>query len=234
DVAGAAREAAGVQAADGLELSLGVVVRERLQRRLRCGAHRGGAAVGHGRIQLQDGKVAPAAGPGDRSRRRHGLGDVHAGEAGPERVRARGRRRLPRLFLLLARTGRPLGHVPVARPRPHGAQRGRRGHLVAPTRRVHGLSEVVAVVAHVRDSRVSQRSALDRATERTLFGVSALLFAASTAGTIVWCASMATMGDMPMPGGWTMSMAWMRMPGQTWPGAAASFLGMWVVMMLAM
>jgi predicted metal-binding membrane protein len=31
-----------------------------------------------------------------------------------------------------------------------------------------------------------------------------------------------------------MSMPWMRMPGQTWPGAAASFLGMWVVMMVAM
>jgi predicted metal-binding membrane protein len=39
---------------------------------------------------------------------------------------------------------------------------------------------------------------------------------------------------MSMPGGWTMSMAWMRMPGQTWAGAAASFLGMWVVMMIAM
>src|SRR2546430_16090798 len=37
-----------------------------------------------------------------------------------------------------------------------------------------------------------------------------------------------------MPGGWTMSMAWMRMPRQTWPGAAASFLGTWVVMMVAM
>jgi hypothetical protein len=37
-----------------------------------------------------------------------------------------------------------------------------------------------------------------------------------------------------MPGGWTMSMAWMRMPGQTWAVAAASFLGMWVVMMVAM
>jgi predicted metal-binding membrane protein len=31
-----------------------------------------------------------------------------------------------------------------------------------------------------------------------------------------------------------MSMAWMRMPGQSWPAAAASFLGMWLVMMLAM
>jgi predicted metal-binding membrane protein len=28
-------------------------------------------------------------------------------------------------------------------------------------------------------------------------------------------------------------MAWMRMPGQTWPSAAASSLGMWVVMMMA-
>jgi predicted metal-binding membrane protein len=31
-----------------------------------------------------------------------------------------------------------------------------------------------------------------------------------------------------------MSMVWMRMPGQTWLGAAALFLGMWVVMMVAM
>jgi predicted metal-binding membrane protein len=37
-----------------------------------------------------------------------------------------------------------------------------------------------------------------------------------------------------MPGGWTMSMTWMRMPGQSWPGAAATFLGMWLVMMVAM
>jgi predicted metal-binding membrane protein len=65
-------------------------------------------------------------------------------------------------------------------------------------------------------------------------GVSALLFAGSATLTIAWCTSMAAMGGMPMPGGWTMSMAWMRMPGQTWPGAAASFLGMWVVMMVAM
>jgi predicted metal-binding membrane protein len=37
-----------------------------------------------------------------------------------------------------------------------------------------------------------------------------------------------------MPGGWTMSMAWMPMCGRTWTGAAASYLGMWVVMMAAM
>jgi predicted metal-binding membrane protein len=71
-------------------------------------------------------------------------------------------------------------------------------------------------------------------SQRVFFGVSALLFAASVAATIVWCASMSAMGEMPMPGGWTMSMAWMRMPGQTWPGAVAWFMGMWVVMMVAM
>src|SRR5687767_15703384 len=74
----------------------------------------------------------------------------------------------------------------------------------------------------------------ERASQQTFFSVSALLFAASAAVTTVWCGSMSAMGGMPMPGGWTMSMAWMRMPGQTWPGAAASFLAMWVVMMVAM
>jgi len=74
----------------------------------------------------------------------------------------------------------------------------------------------------------------DRASQQAFLGVSALLFAASAAVTIIWCRSMSAMGGMPMPGGWTMSMAWMRMPGQTWLGAAASFLGMWVVMMVAM
>jgi len=74
--------------------------------------------------------------------------------------------------------------------------------------------------------------ASDRASRQTFFGASALVFAASAAVTIVWCVSMPATGGMPMPGGWTMSMAWMRMPGQTWPGAAASFLGRWVVMMV--
>jgi predicted metal-binding membrane protein len=74
--------------------------------------------------------------------------------------------------------------------------------------------------------------AFKRTSRQTFLGVSALLFAASTAITIVWGASMSTMGGMPMPGGWTMSMTWM--PGPDWSGAALSFLGMWVVMMMAM
>ncbi|MGA7341618.1 MAG: DUF2182 domain-containing protein [Terracidiphilus sp.] len=74
----------------------------------------------------------------------------------------------------------------------------------------------------------------DRSSQQAFFGASALLFAASATLTIAWCASMSSMGKMPMPGGWAMSMTWMRMPGQTWIEAAASFLAMWVAMMAAM
>jgi hypothetical protein len=49
-----------------------------------------------------------------------------------------------------------------------------------------------------------------RGSQRAFFGVSALLFATSAALTIVWCASLSSMGGTPMPGGWTTSMAWMR------------------------
>jgi predicted metal-binding membrane protein len=73
-----------------------------------------------------------------------------------------------------------------------------------------------------------------RTSQGGFFGVAVLLFAVAAGLTIALCASMADMGGMPMPGGWTMSMAWMRMPGQTWPAAAVSFLGMWDLMMVAM
>src|SRR5579872_4600094 len=72
----------------------------------------------------------------------------------------------------------------------------------------------------------------ERTPPPLFLGVFALLFTASVAATIYFCRSMS--GGMDMPGGWTMSMAWMRMPGQSWPAAAAMFLGMWVVMMVAM
>jgi predicted metal-binding membrane protein len=64
--------------------------------------------------------------------------------------------------------------------------------------------------------------------------VAALLFVAAAAITIAWCRSMAAMPVMPMPGGWSMSMTWMRTPAQTWLAGAASFMGMWTVMMAAM
>ena len=75
---------------------------------------------------------------------------------------------------------------------------------------------------------------MPRAEAPALQATAALVFLASAAGTIVWCGSMSAMPGMEMPGGWTMSMAWMRMPGQTWVQSGATFIGMWSLMMLAM
>jgi predicted metal-binding membrane protein len=68
--------------------------------------------------------------------------------------------------------------------------------------------------------------------EKAFLAASALLFLASATVTIDLCKSMSA--SMPMPGGWTMSMTWMKMSGQSWFSATASFLRMWVVMMVAM
>lgn len=73
-----------------------------------------------------------------------------------------------------------------------------------------------------------------RVSHRGFIATTALLFVLSSITAVVWCRSMGAMGTMAMPGGWTMSMSWMRMPGQSWLGCAASFVGMWVVMMAAM
>ena len=73
-----------------------------------------------------------------------------------------------------------------------------------------------------------------RKSDRAFLAVSALAFVASAAVTVAWSASMTSMPGMTMPGGWTMSMAWMRMPGQSWAGLVGTFIGMWAVMMVAM
>ena len=59
-----------------------------------------------------------------------------------------------------------------------------------------------------------------------------LVFLASLGATLYLVSSMA--GGMDMPGGWRMSMMWMRMPGQSWGESASMFLFMWLAMMLAM
>jgi len=76
--------------------------------------------------------------------------------------------------------------------------------------------------------------AFERASQQVFFGTSAMLFVASASLTTIWSTSMSSIGKMRMPGGWTMSMTWMRMPRQSWLAAAALFVGMWVVMMVAM
>jgi predicted metal-binding membrane protein len=50
--------------------------------------------------------------------------------------------------------------------------------------------------------------------------------------TIYYCRSMCC--EMEMSGGWSMSMMWMRMRGQSWFTSARTFLLMWLAMMVAM
>ncbi len=92
----------------------------------------------------------------------------------------------------------------------------------------------MSVVDAIGGRKISRPMVSERASEYAFFGVSALVFVGSAALKLVRWASMSSMDGMSMPGGWTMSMAWMRLPGQTWPSATASFLGMWTVMMVAM
>jgi predicted metal-binding membrane protein len=73
---------------------------------------------------------------------------------------------------------------------------------------------------------------MNTTVDRPLLGASAIVFIAGAAATVYLCASMS--GGMRMPGGWTMSMAWMRMPGQSWLAAGSTFMAMWMVMMIAM
>ena len=87
-VAGAAREAAGVQAADGMDVSLGVLVRQRLQLRLQRLVHRGATARGGRRIQLPARRPRDGRDTGPGARR-----PVRGHDAEPTRphTRARGR-----------------------------------------------------------------------------------------------------------------------------------------------
>jgi hypothetical protein len=103
--------------------------------------HFRGVGVGSDRVQLPQCGLSAASRSGQFrarrvriERRRNGLGDVPARRARRERVHARRWRRLPHLLRVRAWSGRPLGDVPVARPRAAGSQRGRL--LVASPRRV--------------------------------------------------------------------------------------------------
>jgi predicted metal-binding membrane protein len=58
------------------------------------------------------------------------------------------------------------------------------------------------------------------------------VFCVCTGSTLYFVQTMS--GGMAMPGGWTMSMTWMRMPGQSWAAAGVMFVAMWVAMMISM
>jgi predicted metal-binding membrane protein len=79
----------------------------------------------------------------------------------------------------------------------------------------------------------SKNSAGDEATLPVEFiAICVLAFGASVAATAYFCTSMCS--EIEMPGGWTMSMMWMPMDGQSWFASATSFLVMWLTMMVAM
>jgi len=65
-----------------------------------------------------------------------------------------------------------------------------------------------------------------------IIAVCVLAFVAGVSATVYFCHSMCC--EMEMPGGWTMSLMWMRMPGQSWSASATGFLLMWLAMMVAM
>jgi predicted metal-binding membrane protein len=68
--------------------------------------------------------------------------------------------------------------------------------------------------------------------ERAVIALAFVVFTIAAALTLYFVHGMR--GGMAMPGGWTMSMMWMTMPGQTVLEAAALFVAMWVAMMVAM
>ncbi len=74
-------------------------------------------------------------------------------------------------------------------------------------------------------------AAPDRA-ERWVRAVASGIFLVAVAYTLYAARGMS--GGMLMPGGWTMPMMWMAMPGQSLVGASFAFLLMWQAMMIAM
>lgn len=69
-------------------------------------------------------------------------------------------------------------------------------------------------------------------TDCRIYLATAIAFLVTVSLTTYFARSMA--GGMPMPGHWTMSMMWMRVPGQGCLGAAVVLVGMWQAMMIAM
>ncbi|MEP6990607.1 MAG: DUF2182 domain-containing protein [bacterium] len=96
------------------------------------------------------------------------------------------------------------------------------------------MSEVVGVVVSGGRAHARRRVRPGTASQHAFLGAVAVIACVSAAVTMALCASMESMGEVPMSGGWAMSMTWFRMPGHTWAGAATSFVAMWVAMMMAM
>src|ERR1700676_1241667 len=92
-----------------------------------------------------------------------------------------------------------------------------------------GVSTNTAPVREIAEQAIA--APLDRA-EQWARAIASGVFLLAAAYTFYAARGMS--GGMVMPGGWTMPMMWMAMPGQSLAGAAIAFLLMWQAMMLAM
>jgi predicted metal-binding membrane protein len=97
---------------------------------------------------------------------------------------------------------------------------------------------VAATSCVLRQECDDQRSALSALAilvkrDPWLIGIGGAIFVGAVMATICLMNSM-PMDGIPMPGGWTLSGAWMPMCGKTWSRTVASFVLTWVVMMVAM
>jgi predicted metal-binding membrane protein len=79
----------------------------------------------------------------------------------------------------------------------------------------------------------AQRPGRWAASERVFLVACGLVFLAAAALTVGESGSPCCR-ERSMPGGWSLCLAWLREPGQSWLEAAGAFLGMWMLMMVAM
>lgn len=86
-------------------------------------------------------------------------------------------------------------------------------------------------LVHASDADFARPLAAGRSLDAAFVGLAALVFGTCAVLTTQWARAMSAMPGMTMPGGWTLSMTWIRMPGETWFGATTTFLEMWLVMM---
>src|SRR5262249_33215705 len=133
-LASPAGEAAALQAAYGLESALGLDCAHRLQLRPWLLTYRRTRPPGR---SADDGGRAPADRRTQRALDGHRRRRLPHREPWVQRVRARGRHRLPRVLDTLARPGIHHGLLPDPRPRTEGSRRGRGvATLDPPSRRV--------------------------------------------------------------------------------------------------
>jgi predicted metal-binding membrane protein len=86
------------------------------------------------------------------------------------------------------------------------------------------------MTVHPRNEKSTE--SLARALPAEFVAVCVLAFVAGVSTTAYFCRSMCC--EMEMAGGWTMSMMWTPIHGQTWFASATGFLLMWLAMMVAM